>query len=395
MSQEIKAVIEEVKVQAFIEDVKIEASIEEIKIEAPIEEIQINAEIVQENIEATVEGTVLQMDGLVDADYGDVTVSNNGSTITIDNNAVTTSKIANNNVTLGKLDTIAPNHFLGRHTPGNGNVQQVSASQARNILNVENGAEVNTVDSVNGKTGVVVINKTDIGLSNVDNTSDLNKPISNATQTALADRLFKGGDVMSGSLGMGNNIIFNVATPINNDHATNKSYVDTALNAKENTITAGTVSQYYRGDKTFQTLDKTAVGLGSVDNTTDLNKPISTPTQTALNAKQDTLVSGTNIKTINTQSILGAGNLTITATAAETFETVSKNLKTYPASLNYTLGVLTSIVYTLPVGTITKTLNYTLGTLTSIVLSGDTPAGIDLTKTLGYTGSELTSITYS
>jgi hypothetical protein len=56
---------------------------------------------------------------------------------------------------------------------------------------------------------------------------------------------------------------------------------------------------------------------------------------------------------------------------------------------------LTSIVYTLPVGTITKTLNYTLGTLTSIVLSGDTPAGIDLTKTLGYTGSELTSITYS
>ncbi len=41
------------------------------------------------------------------------------------------------------------------------------------------------VDSVNGKTGSVVLTKTDIGLTNVDNTSDLNKPVSNATQTAL------------------------------------------------------------------------------------------------------------------------------------------------------------------------------------------------------------------
>ena len=55
-----------------------------------------------------------------------------------------------------------------------------------------------------------------------------------------------------------------------------------ALNAKENTITAGTTAQYFRGDKTFQTLDKIAVGLSNVDNTSDLNKPISTATQTAL-----------------------------------------------------------------------------------------------------------------
>jgi hypothetical protein len=39
--------------------------------------------------------------------------------------------------------------------------------------------------SVNGQTGVVVLTKSDVGLSNVDNTSDLNKPISTATQTAL------------------------------------------------------------------------------------------------------------------------------------------------------------------------------------------------------------------
>jgi hypothetical protein len=85
------------------------------------------------------------------------------------------------------------------------------------------------------------ITKSMVGLGNVDNTSDANKPISTATQTAL--------------------------------------------NGKENTITAGTTGQYFRGDKTFQTLDKSAVGLGNVDNTSDANKPISTATQTALNLK--------------------------------------------------------------------------------------------------------------
>lgn len=90
--------------------------------------------------------------------------------------------------------------------------------------------------------------------------------------------------------------------------------LQTALNGKEPTITAGTSAQYYRGDKTFQTLDKTSVGLANVDNTSDLNKPISTATQSALNAKQDTLVSGTNIKTINSQPITGSGNLTVNGT---------------------------------------------------------------------------------
>lgn len=43
-----------------------------------------------------------------------------------------------------------------------------------------------TVLKVNGKDGAVVtLTKDDIGLGEVDNTSDLNKPISNATQTAL------------------------------------------------------------------------------------------------------------------------------------------------------------------------------------------------------------------
>ena len=43
----------------------------------------------------------------------------------------------------------------------------------------------NAVVSVNGQQGVVVLNKSDIGLDNVDNVADLDKPISTATQSAL------------------------------------------------------------------------------------------------------------------------------------------------------------------------------------------------------------------
>lgn len=41
------------------------------------------------------------------------------------------------------------------------------------------------VSSVAGKTGVVTLDKTDVGLANVDNTSDADKPVSTAQQTAL------------------------------------------------------------------------------------------------------------------------------------------------------------------------------------------------------------------
>ena len=54
---------------------------------------------------------------------------------------------------------------------------------------------------------------------------------------------------------------------------------------------------------------KAQVGLGNVDNTADVDKPISTATQVVLDSKQDNLVSGINIKTIEGQSLVGSGNI--------------------------------------------------------------------------------------
>lgn len=58
---------------------------------------------------------------------------------------------------------------------------------------------------------------------------------------------------------------------------------NTALSGKEPAIAAGTTAQYIRGDKSLATLDKNAVGLSAVDNTSDINKPVSLATQAALN----------------------------------------------------------------------------------------------------------------
>jgi hypothetical protein len=133
------------------------------------------------------------------------------------------------------------------------------------------------VDSVNGETGLVVLDKTDIGLGAVDNTSDANKPISTATQTAL--------------------------------------------DLKEDDIVATTSADYYRGDKTFQTLNKAAVGFGNVDNTTDLLKPISTATKTYLVLKSNKATIQVSIasttKTVATTdsetsfNLFGAGALSV------------------------------------------------------------------------------------
>ena len=119
--------------------------------------------------------------------------------------------------------------------------------------------------------------------------------------------------------------------------------------ARELAITAGTTAQYWRGDKSWQALNKSAVGLGNVDNTSDASKPISTAVQTALNAKQDTLVSSTNIKTLNGESLLGAGNLVLQLAADQ------------PSAVTYAYdasGRVETTTETLPTGTRTTTVTY-------------------------------------
>jgi hypothetical protein len=59
--------------------------------------------------------------------------------------------------------------------------------------------DANLVASVAGKTGIVTLDKSDVGLSNVDNTSDTNKPISTATQEALNSKISSNPAIVAGT----------------------------------------------------------------------------------------------------------------------------------------------------------------------------------------------------
>jgi hypothetical protein len=61
----------------------------------------------------------------------------------------------------------------------------LTAADKAKLDGIAAGAQVNAVASVSGRTGAVTLTKSDVGLTNVDNTSDLGKPVSAATQTAL------------------------------------------------------------------------------------------------------------------------------------------------------------------------------------------------------------------
>lgn len=113
------------------------------------------------------------------------------------------------------------------------------------------------------------VTKTQVGLSNVDNTSDATKNVLSATKLTTPRNI--------------NGVAF--------DGTANITIADST---KEPTITAGTTGQYWRGDKSFQTLDKTAVGLGNVDNTSDVNKPVSTAQAAADSAVQSFAIQRAN-----------------------------------------------------------------------------------------------------
>ena len=113
----------------------------------------------------------------------------------------------------------------------------------------------------------------------------------------------------------------------------NQSDLNTALAAKEPTIQAGIASQYYRGDKTWQTLNASAVGLGNVDNTSDAAKPVSTATQTALNLKANTAAPAL------TGAVTTTGSYGYAATAGGTVTQATN--KTTGVTLNKICGQIT------------------------------------------------------
>jgi hypothetical protein len=168
------------------------------------------------------------------------------------------------------------------------------------------------------------ISKSMVGLGNVDNTNDANKPISTATQTALNLKanqasLDSTNANVSSLQSKTNAMSFNGTT---NTLTMNEKVIvtlDEFLNGNTSIGDASTDLLTINASTTFNSsvsgLTKSTVGLSNVDNTSDINKPISSATQTALNLKAN-------------QSSLDTTNANVTSLLSKT------NKMTYDGSNN-------------------------------------------------------------
>ena len=158
----------------------------------------------------------------------------------------TENSVTNGNIKINDTETTVythPSSDGSMHIPANG---------------TENNGKVLKAGSTAGSYSWGTLSKSDIGLGNVDNTSDINKPVSTAVQTELDGKISNTSNVISNSL-----------------------LADMDVNTIKGRRSSGT------GDPENLTVSqvKTMLSINNITNTSDANKPVSTATQTALDLK--------------------------------------------------------------------------------------------------------------
>lgn len=326
-----------------------------------------------------------------------------------------------------EMDVTAGINFV---TIGTTQFQSVAYAQFANSVDAANIAGIVPVEK--GGTGLtsitelksaLAINKISIGLPNVDNTTDLLKPISTATQTALN---LKANTIDLSTYATNTALVLKA----------NTLDVTTSLSLKENTInkssaidlggmspsdvlypTQKAVKEYISAnsasgnildggigtikladgavtnDKLANGISKSKIGLGNIDNTSDALKPISTAAQTALDLKANSTdvtaslllkENGLNKSTANdlggvapsdilfpTQKAVKEYIATYSVSGSKVVGNISGNAATVTTNANLT-GVVTSL------GNITSIAS---GTISNSMLANSAVANLSGTNT--------------
>lgn len=194
----------------------------------------------------------------------------------------------------------------------------------------------NTVTSVAARTGAVVLTSTDVGLANVDNTSDVNKPVSTAQATADALALPKAGGTLTGTLN-GTKVAVITTTDTNSVLATNTNAggnasvgvsflgVTAASSAFGSTVTGDAATRYLAtadgkmnwGDGTLArdtNLYRSAAAMLTTDSdlrVATIGKGLRLAEGTNAKAGVATLVTGT--KVVTTTAVTATSRIQLTA----------------------------------------------------------------------------------
>lgn len=144
------------------------------------------------------------------------------------------------------------------------------------------------VTSVNGQTGAVVLDATDVGADAAGSAAQALSDANDYTDNAVA-----GVDTGVMSVVAGNNVTVDNTDPANPviSAADAPAPPVTSVNGRTGAVTGlaeqSDLTAHTSNTNNPHNVTKSQVGLGNVDNTSDADKPISTATQNALNLKLD------------------------------------------------------------------------------------------------------------
>lgn len=230
------------------------------------------------------------------------------------------------------------------------------------------------VQSVNGFTGAVVLTKVEIGLGNVDNTSDVNKPTSTAQQASIDAKMAQHNANADPHPQYTTTAEASAAAPVQSVNAltgnvslttalipelTNLYYTDARVGSylTTNGYTVKTVASVGAGSQVFQSNSAGAVTLRSiigtgiasvVQNTNDITINVPAPTVTSVAGGG----SGASVYNTNTagnvvlRNINGTGLVTVTQNASDiTVATPTILGGTYTPTLTNTTNVASSTAF--------------------------------------------------
>lgn len=180
-------------------------------------------------------------DNILEKDGNTLYVSGDSSKITVEGQPLSSviEQLKNTDTTISNNLT----NEINRATTAEENLSNLIQQEVQRATSKENQIESDLEEHVNRTDNPHNVTKEQLGLENVDNTSDLDKPVSNQQNQAIQQ----------------------------------------AVEGIKNEIGKYTINGYYIN--TNPVLNKTDVGLDQVDNTSDLDKPISTATQLELDKK--------------------------------------------------------------------------------------------------------------